>query len=134
MIKDNTMNWDKFGHCVLCHTNMYIQQIIDSVPTWRLTGQYTEHEYVLSDKTKMRVAMCKKCKDSLTEEDNEKVMDCVVKGWDVATNNLVKDENKKDWDESKKKSYMDKYSKLSIVSSVETLKPSDKIKLKEVKK
>ena len=117
MIKDNTMNYDKFGHCTKCHKNMFITEIIGGEPVERFTGQYAEQEYVLSDGTKMRVAICKECKADLTDDDSEYIMECVIRGWDVATNDLVKNKKRPTWTKEKKKAYMKKYSKLKIVRS-----------------
>lgn len=119
MIKDNTMDYDKFGHCVKCHKGMYVEQIIGGKPTIRFTPDYTEKEYLLSDNTRMRVAICKDCKGSMTEDDDDYVMSSVVKGWDVATDELVKDKKKRNWDKKKKDEYMDTYSKLKIVCTSE---------------
>ena len=109
----DTIDFDKFGHCVLCHKNMLIKQIVDGKEIERLTADYTEAEYMLDDGSKMRVAMCKDCKSKLNEEDNIKIMKCVIRGWQEEVKNI------KHWDEKRKSDYLDKYSSREIVCDSE---------------
>ena len=123
------IDFDKFGHCVVCHKNMLIEQAIDGKVQQRFTTDYSETEYLLNDGSKMRVAICIDCKENLTDKDIPKIMSCVKKGWEVEVKDL------KHWDEEKKKDYLDRYSKKEIVIQSENI-PEDilEIKLKEYKK
>ena len=114
MAKAN-IDYDKHGHCVICHEDMLYTQIIDSKPQQRLGALYSEVEYMLNDGSKMRVAVCIPCKDTLRDDDEEKsrVMDCVFKGWE---HELRKYSH---WDKLKKKNYLKEYSKKKIVTRSE---------------
>jgi hypothetical protein len=112
-----TMDWDKFGHCVMCHKNMLVKQIVGQKEIMRFTPEYTEGEFLLDDGSKMNVALCKSCKENMTEKDEEKIMDCVIRGWEQEIKEC-------DWTPEKQKDYMDRYSKLKIVCNSEN-KPKD---------
>ena len=133
MSKDN-IDFDKHGHCVVCHEDMQYTEIIDGKPTVRLSPLYDETEYMLNDGSKMRVAICKPCKRTLKDDDEEKkrVMDCVFKGW---KHELQKYSH---WDTKKKDDYLKKYSKRKIVTRASDVEPdvlSKKLKkFKEKKK
>lgn len=109
------MDWDEYGHCCLCHRNMLIEQVIDGKIQKRFTPEYTEKSYKLDDGSLMRVALCLQCTSNITEEDNKKIMDCVVKGWDRETDKLVESPLFPEWTPDKKKQHMDVYSKRNIV-------------------
>jgi len=130
-----TIDFDCFGHCIKCHKNMYIEQIIDCKPTWRFNGEYTEQKFLLSNGSNMRVPMCKTCKNTLTDEDSKEIMACVIRGWEKESDELVKNKDKKNWDKKKRDKYMEEYSKLKIVGSSENIdKDVLKKKLKKFKK
>ena len=132
------VNYDKFGHCVRCHKKMVVEQAVNTVHGFemlrRLTPDYRETEYVLDDGSKMRVAICKDCLDTLKYDDetNQEVMDCVIAGWEVETDLLVADEKKKAWTMERKKKYMDKYRKLKIIGNKG--KESEAVLQKKLKK
>ena len=105
---------DTFGHCTICHKNMLIEQVIDGKVEKRFTPEYVENEYLLSDGSKMRVAMCRDCKSNLTFDKQEQIMNCVIKGWEVGIKDLS-------WTDEKKKAYMDRYSKLEIIVGTEDI-------------
>lgn len=121
---------DKFGHCVKCHRNLVYEQIIGDKPVTRFDTDYSEAEYLLDDGSKMRVAICKPCKEQLVEKDSVAIMDSVKQGWADEVAQLP-------WTAEKKQEHMDKYSKLEIVSRAEGIAPDvieDKlIKYKEDK-
>ena len=108
---------DTYGHCVLCHTNMIYEQVIDSKVQQRFHTDYGEITYLLDDGSNMRVAVCKKCQAIMEDDIEEKgyIMDCVKEGWKAETRKLVEDKNKTDWDEKRRKKYLDRYNKLNIV-------------------
>jgi len=128
-----SIDYDKFGHCSICHKNMLIEEIIDNRPQQRFTAEYCEAEFLLSDKSKMRVAMCTICKSNLIEEQHDSIMQTVINGWGEQVKGL-------DWEEEKKQAYMDRYSQLNIVTNSENVpqdiletKFSEFSKVKEVK-
>ncbi len=104
---------DKFGHCVVCHQNMLIEKVIDNKVVRVLKPIYEETEYLLDDGSTMNVAICRFCKNELTEKDNDYVMKCVKRGWELELEML------NDWSEAKKKDYLDRYSKKEIVANSE---------------
>lgn len=122
-----TIDYDKFGHCCKCHKDLKLKQVIDGKVQERFSIKYRETEFLLDDDSRMRVAICVDCKDNLAEEDEEDIMKCVVKGWDISTNDLVR---KSAWTEEKKKDYMKKYSKLKISCKSEGV-PEDILKKKK---
>jgi len=109
------IDYDRHGHCVVCHEDMFYMQIIDSKPQQRLSTLYSEMEYLLDDGSKMRVAICRDCKANLKDDDEEKgrIMDCVFKGWKHEVDKYSH------WDKDKKKDYFEKYSKKKIVTRSE---------------
>ena len=118
----NTIDYDCWGHCCKCHRDLTLTQVIDSVPTKRLSVDYDETEYLLDNGSKMRVAICKQCKDTLNGKDEPEIMACVKRGWKKELESLHH------WSEEKKSAYMEKYGKLKIVG-----KPVKEVKIKEVK-
>ena len=116
----STIDFDKFGHCVKCHRDLRIEQIIDGKPEMRFSPDYSETEYLLDNGSKMRVAVCKQCKETLTQEDHPVIMDCVVKGWKIEVDALP-------WSADKKETYLDNYSQLNIVCPSEGV-TSDQLK------
>jgi hypothetical protein len=111
-LMSDSIDWDSFGHCVVCHKNMAFKQVIGMKETYRFSPDYCEGEYLLSDISKMKVALCKQCKENLTSDDYVKIMDCVVRGWQQEL-------DRSNWSEEKKKTYMDRYSKLVILCDAE---------------
>ena len=107
---------DEFGHCIVCHKNMLVEEVIDGKVQKRFTPEYTEAQFLLNDKSKMRVAICQPCKNSLKEEHYNEVMQCVIAGWQKQVDVLP-------WSKEKKQSHMDKYSKLRIVTNSENVQP-----------
>lgn len=133
----STIDYDKFGHCVVCHKNMLIEQVVGGVVEKRLSPEYKETEFLLNDGSRMRVAVCKKCKAS--DINKEDVMKCVKKGWDKDSEDLVNDKSKPNWTSEKKDSYMSKMNRLEIVTKSEGIeerylqKALDKFNKKKVK-
>jgi len=105
---DTTIDFDKFGHCCMCHKDMTFTQVIDGKEQLRFSPKYTEEEFLLNDGSKMRVALCMDCKKHLTEKHHRNIMKCIIKGWQKDVDTLP-------WTEEKKKAHMDKYSALEIV-------------------
>ena len=86
---------------------------------YRFSPDYCEGEYLLSDFSRMKVALCKQCKAVITPEQYTTVMDCVIRGW-------KQELDRSSWSEEKKKEYMDKYSQLKIICDSEN-RPNDYI-------
>lgn len=108
---------DRFGCCVKCGKNMVIKKVVDNKVMNILAPDYREVEYLLSDKSKMRVAMCETCKLSLTEEQSSTIMESVISGWKEQVAQL-------NWTEEKKKKHIEEYSKKEILCKSEGL-PND---------
>ena len=110
------ITYDRYGHCVVCHKNMIYEQVIGQKVTKRFSVDYSETEYLLDDGSKMRVAICKPCKEKLTEADAPMIMECVKSGWVEEVKTLP-------WAEHKKKAYLDRYSKREIVCLSQGIEP-----------
>lgn len=134
-MSNDKANIDRFGHCVVCHKAMIITQIIDEKEQVRFTPDYDTTQFLLDNGSMMKVAICKSCKNDVTENDYNIIMEAVINGWDLETRYLVKDPKKSLWDEARRKKYMDEYSKRKIIFYAEG-KPKDVVdkKLKEYKK
>ena len=113
----DAIDWDAYGHCVICHKNMAFKQVIGMKEVKRFSPDYCEGEYLLDDGSKMLVAMCQACKAKTTEEDLPKIMDTVIRGWGQEVEKL-------EWSKEKQSNYMDRYSQLNIVCDSED-KPND---------
>ena len=104
------IDYDKPGFCCKCHTEIAEFSGSDANGNMiisRLLGNADSAVFVLDDGSKMEVALCLNCKDSLQPEDVKEIMKSVVKGWRHELGFLK-------WDEEKKTKHMDKYSKLDI--------------------
>src|SRR5574343_1394467 len=107
-IKSNSINYDKYGHCVCCHENMIYKQIIDGREEERASPRLDNAQFLLNDGSKMRVCICRNCLFMLDENDYEGIMDCVYNGWEREVNSF-------DWDDAKKEDYLNKLRSKSIV-------------------
>ena len=111
------ISFDKFGHCVFCHKRMIIEQVIDKKVQIRFTPDYDEVQVILNTGSKMRVAICKQCKEKEEYKDYKTIMKTVYRGWEMETDELVKDEKKKKWTKERQKQYLDRQAKLEIVTT-----------------
>ncbi len=111
------IDFDMYGHCVNCHETMLEERLVDGEMKKMLTGAYQETEYLLNDGSTMRVAICKKCKRDLKDDDAEKelIMTCVFKGWQHEIEAYSK------WKPKRKKDYLDRYKLKKIVTRSEGL-------------
>ena len=103
------IDYDKFGHCVKCHKHLQIEKVIDGKLQIVFVPEKTEEELLLSDGSRMRVTICKSCKEGLTDEGLEVVMNSVVKGWEKEVEGL------NHWSKDKKADYITNYSKKEAV-------------------
>ena len=116
---------DKFGHCVICHKNLLVEQYVDNKFILRFTPDYDESMFFLNDASKMRVAICKPDKAKLTENDFDYIMECVFQGW-----LLELEENKTGhWSKEKKDRFIQVYKKKRIVAKADGV-PIDVLKKK----
>ena len=107
------IDFDQFGHCVVCHKNMVVKKVVSGKVIDFFLPEYSETEYLLNDGSKMRVAICNDCKVNLNPEHNDKVMDCVKKGWQVEVDSF------EHWTKEKKQAHMEVYLKKDIVARSE---------------
>ena len=104
------IDYDCPGFCAKCHAEIAEFDGSDAKGNMiikRLKGNASSAVFVLDDNSKMEVALCLSCKDSLQPEDAEDIMKSVVKGWKHELKSLH-------WDEEKKEKHIDRYSKLEI--------------------
>jgi len=113
---------DRYGHCVTCGKNMLIEQVIDGKSEERLSAEYEEVQYLLDDGSRMRVAICRKCKSEGKHDDTKKVMQTVVNGWKKEVDDLVADNKKPDWTKERGEKHMKKYSSLAIATDIKGVK------------
>ena len=106
------MNYDCFGHCVKCHKNLLIEEVIDGKVQQRFTPDKSKMRLLLDDGSNMGITICKQCEEDYTEADNKKIMKSVIKGWEMEMIKLPH------WSDEKKKKHMDNYSKKKIVKSI----------------
>jgi len=102
-------NIDVFGQCIMCGTSLIEERVIDGKVVTVFKANRTETTYLLSDGSQMKVAMCKKCKESLDGTESAYVMKAVVRGWQHEL------ETYSDWKQEQKDKYMGVYGKKKIV-------------------
>lgn len=79
------MTPDKFGHCSLCHENLLVPRVVGGKEIMTFTPDFDQTEFVISNKSKMIVCMCKACKskaDLSSATVQENIMKSVKLGWD----------------------------------------------------
>lgn len=113
--------YDIYGHCVVCHKNMLIEQVIDQRVQRRFTPDYSETEFLLDDGSRMRVAICKLCK--VEELNHDKIMECVIEGWKREVKEIIA------WSDEKKEEHIEVYSQKKILVKSENV-PDDMIEKK----
>lgn len=111
------IDYDKYGYCALCHENLLVTISSEGKQTVRLSGKADCMDVLLNDGSRMRVTICSPCKQSYKhEEQSNKLMKSVIKGWEKECDMLIADQSKPDWTPEKKEEYMNNYSKKEIVS------------------
>lgn len=118
-----TVDYDLYGHCVLCHNYMMDEVTIDGQRILKKKGEFRESLYLLDTGATMRVAMCVHCQNKLNDSDEEKqeIMDCVIRGWDIESDDLVSSNEKPRWDKEHKDKYMELQRSKSILLRADTL-------------
>lgn len=111
-----SIDYDVLGNCVKCHCNLFVQDKDDKgMPMMRLSGSAKEIQFDLSDGSKMRVTICRECKDKHEPKDNSLIMASVIRGWDKSCDEAVADEAKPQFDSKWKEAHMKVYSKKEII-------------------
>ena len=107
-------NMDVFGYCIMCGLKCIEERVVDGVSRVVFTKDKDELQFILNDKSRMRVLVCKKCKNEYSEKDNEYIMKAVQRGWQHEI------ETYSHWTDDRKKEYMKKYGALEIVCRDDT--------------
>ena len=94
----NPLDYDKFGHCIICSKNMVQEVAINGKIETRFTPDYAETEVRLNDGSRMRLCTCDQCKQNLTAEQIPAIMSKVKKGWQMEVEKL-------DWTQEKKQKH-----------------------------
>ncbi len=124
------MSHDRPGCCVICHKNMLRDRTVGGKVLRVFDGDYRVMNYILNDGSNMRVVICEadlikyeglSVKDK--EEVDKEVMGRVYAGWEYETQLLVANKDKPQWDDKKKKEYLEKYKGLRIVTCTDKLDP-----------
>jgi len=102
------MEYDKYGHCVICSKNMLIEAVIGGKVEKRLTSDYDETEVLLNNGSRMRVCTCKDCKRKVSPKMFKDIMRKVNNGWKMEVEKLA-------WDDARKQKHLDACDKLDIV-------------------
>ncbi len=127
-----TVGTDTRGCCAGCHRQVIEEKVVDGEVIVRLMSCYDEVQFTLNDDSKMRVAVCKDCKKELTDKHSPTLMKTIYNGWKAEVDKLVKDGK---WDEKKKKDYLKRYKKKSILFRSEGMGDHDiENKIKQLKK
>jgi hypothetical protein len=127
----NTIDRDQYGHCIMCHQNLRYKKVVDGQETDLMKPEYDETDFLLNNNSKMRVVVCKPCKNVLKPADEAGIMDKVVKGWEWELKVL---QDEKRWAKEKCDTYLKSYRRLRIVCRSENV-PKDRLdkKFKEYK-
>lgn len=81
-----SMSADKYGHCCLCHSNLIVPQIVGGKQIMTFTADFDQTEFVISNKTRLVVCICKPCKagnDLSSSKIHNNIMKSVIAGWDM---------------------------------------------------
>lgn len=84
------MKPDSYGNCVICHSNLLVPRVVGGKQIMHFTPDFDQTEFVISNKSKMVVCMCRHCKSKkdLSNPDIQKeVMESVKLGWDGESGN-----------------------------------------------
>lgn len=79
------MKPDVYGHCCCCHEDLLVPRVVGGKEIMTFTPQFDQTEFVLNNKSRMVVCMCKKCKENENLHDptvHKNIMDSVKLGWD----------------------------------------------------
>jgi uncharacterized membrane protein (UPF0127 family) len=83
----------------------------NGAPKLVFSGEKDEVEFIMSDGSKMKVTLCRPCKDNLDDKHYKAIMKAVLEGWKEEIKELK-------WENGKKAKYLKQYGKLQIVRRV----------------
>lgn len=78
------MKPDVYGHCSICHENLLVPRVVGGKEIMTFTPEFDQTEFVISNKSRMIVCMCKNCKSNADLSDSniqKNIMDSVKLGW-----------------------------------------------------
>ena len=79
------MQPDKYGHCCFCHKNLILPRVVGGQQIMMFTPDFDQTEFVISNKSRMVVCMCKDCKSGVDLHNpiiHNSIMESVKLGWD----------------------------------------------------
>lgn len=111
--------YDKPGYCALCHNQIADQDTCDrdNYPRqgllrgqkfWVLRPDFELATFELNDGSLMRVALCTKCKATMTADQVDDVMESVRMGWKYELETCMK------LNEAERSEHVEKHKKLEI--------------------
>ena len=111
------IDYDCFGYCALCHEYMMDHFVDENGDIeQRFNSKKTNLTLKLNDSSFMTVTLCVSCKSLYKPEiDSKRLMQSIIKGWEVECENLVKDDSKPQFDSLWKEKHMSAYSKKEII-------------------
>lgn len=80
------MHADRYGHCVFCSKNLLVPRVVGGKQIMMFTPDFDQTEFVITNKSRMVVCMCKPCKESVDLHNpviHKKIMESVKLGWDM---------------------------------------------------
>lgn len=80
------MKPDEYGHCVLCHDNLLVPRVVGGKQIMTFTPEFDQTEFVISNKSRMVICICKGCKESADLADRDihnNIMESVISGWEL---------------------------------------------------
>ncbi len=80
------MEPDKYGHCCFCHKDLIEPRVVGGKQVMMFNPDFDQTEFVISNKSRMVVCLCKKCqeKHNLHDADvHNKIMESVIAGWEL---------------------------------------------------
>lgn len=125
------------GLCSLCHEEIaefqgsrQVSQGVSRPIIKRILGIARLIEVKLDDKSKMSVAMCKKCESKLEPKDMQELMESEINGWQREIDDIVTK-----FTDVEKKKYMNQYSRRYVVARVDKRwTPDENKKIKKPRK
>lgn len=78
------MKPDVYGHCCLCHENLLVPRVVGGKEIMTFTPDFDQTEFIISNKSRMVVCMCKPCKSNVDLSNSDiqnNIMDSVKLGW-----------------------------------------------------
>lgn len=83
---------DLYGHCCLCHNNMILNRVVGGKMIKMFSPDYDSTQFVLNNKSKCNVSMCKPCKSNNDLHDpkiQEDIMQSLIAGWKLEQDMMI---------------------------------------------